>query len=102
MLSVYAILSRFFMAIDRQQVNIVTQIASTTMNVVLNLWMIPRYGIVGAAAASLASYGLEAVLVGAAFRVQGGQRLRSTFVPGREDVAVYTDRISPWLRRRTG
>jgi O-antigen/teichoic acid export membrane protein len=99
LLSVYSTLSRYFMAIDRQQVNIITQLTSTTAKVGLNLWLIPRHGILGAAGASLASYGLEALLVTIAFRSQARQRLASIFIFQRDDLETYTRRLAPALRR---
>lgn len=99
LLTIYRILARYFTALGRQRINVVTQIASTTVNILLNLWLIPRYGILGAASASLASYGLEAVLIVGAFRRDSGQRIRDALLFRSEDLAFYRRRLDPVLAR---
>ncbi len=76
----YRVLARYFVALGRQRVNITTQALAVTVNIGLNLWLIPRHGAVGAAVASLVSYSLEALLVGAAFLRASGRTFRETFV----------------------
>lgn len=92
-LSIYRVLARYFIALSRQRVNIVTQTISVIVNIGLNLVLIPRYGISGAALSSLFSYGLEAVMITVAFRRSSGCSLREMFVPGAADFAVFRSRI---------
>ncbi len=102
-LTVYRILARYFTAIDRQQINITSQIASLATNIGLNLWLIPRLGITGAALASVISYGLETLLIGGAFRSVTGSRLSAFLVPRTGDLKPYWNRlkrISAKLRAR--
>ncbi len=66
-LTPYLVLSRWFQAVDRQRVNVVALVASLGLNVVLNLLWIPEHGLLGAAAASLLSYGLQGAVLAIAF-----------------------------------
>lgn len=99
MLTTYLVLSRYFMAINKQGITIRTQLVSTTTNIGLNLYMIPEWGIMGAAASSLISYGLEMVLIVASFRKESGQGVRAILILNRSDVRVYRDRFMALLNR---
>lgn len=95
MLTVYRVLARYFIALGRQQVNIVSQIASVVVNVALNLWLIPSHGAIGAAISSLVSYTFEAVFITIAFVLASRQTLRATFVFRPVELEVYRSR---WRR----
>ncbi len=97
-LAVYRVLVRYFLAIDRQAVNVASQIFSAGVNVGLNFWLIPRYGIAGAAIASVASYGLEALILVVAFVRSTGLGVRELLVIRRSDFEAYRSRIAPRLR----
>lgn len=99
LLTVFRVLTRFFAAIDRQNANVVTQLVSTAANLILNLLWIPRYGIVGAAAASLASYGLQAVLITFVFRSVSGKGVAALLIPQREDFEAHWRRLKSVLER---
>jgi len=99
LLTVYRVLARYFIALGRQRVPIATQLVSLSLNVGLNLVLIPRLGIAGAAVASLGSYALEGVLIYFAFRRHSGQGLRQSFVFRWEDLEVYRRRVAPLARR---
>jgi O-antigen/teichoic acid export membrane protein len=72
MMSLYLILSRNFTSRNRQQINIVAAGLALGINVGSNLWLIPRYGIVGAAASSCLSYGVAALVLLVAFVRESG------------------------------
>jgi len=92
-LSVSSMLGRYFQAVDRQPVIIGSQALGVVLNLALNVWWIPTYGAVGAAMASLVSYGVQgAVLVGAFVRYSG-LSLRHTLVIGPDDLRWYADRV---------
>ncbi len=76
--SITLVLGRWFQAVDRQGVNVASQGVSVGLNVGLNLWLIPRYGALGAAWATLASYALQAGWVWVAFMRVSGCRVRQT------------------------
>lgn len=91
-ITVYRVLGRYFLAQGRQEVNIATQVVSTLINILLNVLWIPRYGIVGAASASLVSYSLEAFLITVVFLRSSGRRLAESFVVTRDDWRPYVER----------
>jgi O-antigen/teichoic acid export membrane protein len=99
LLTIYTVLGQYFTAMDRQGVNIAIQSASVVVNVLLNLWLIPRHGILGAAAASAASYALEATLITAAFVVSSRRRLDEVFLLRLEDLDPYRRRARVLWRR---
>jgi O-antigen/teichoic acid export membrane protein len=81
------------------RLNIYTDLAAITTNVVLNLLWIPRYGIVGAAWASTVSYTVS--FLGALFFYcrLSGNRWTSIVFPQRGDWAIYW-RMTISLERR--
>jgi Na+-driven multidrug efflux pump len=58
------------------------------VNVVANLVLIPQFGIVGAALASLVSYSTSAAIVLTVASRMSGQSVPSLVLPGREEVRV--------------
>lgn len=88
------ILTRFFMAFDRQGITVSVQSISAAGNVLLNLLLIPRFGIQGAALASFCSYLFAAVVMALVFRHQTGVGLVTLLVPKRSDVDFYRKRIA--------
>jgi len=94
LMAIYRVLARYFTALDRQQANIYTQLISLSANFGLNLVLIPRYGIQGAALASLASYGLEAILITAVFLWTSGCSARELFLVRGNDIAALWQRSS--------
>lgn len=61
---------------------------SLVCNVLLNLWWIPKFGLVGAALASSVSYGLSAFLFIAWICRLADARIRQHIVPRRADIEV--------------
>jgi O-antigen/teichoic acid export membrane protein len=97
-LTAFRLVARYFVAFDRQGVTIAARFAGLALNVALNWILIPRYGVVGAAAASLLSYGLEAALGLGAFMRASGTRL-DALVFRASDLELYRARLAPALRR---
>lgn len=106
---VYRVVARFFVATDRQQANIASELTSLATNVGLNLWLIPKYGILGAALASLVSYTLSATFILTAFRIATGIGVRRMLVVDRADLELYRKRLATlradrpwraWFRQR--
>jgi O-antigen/teichoic acid export membrane protein len=73
----------------RPLVNSVIAGASVICNIALNVVLIPRYGINGAAWASTASYSVLFATTLVVYRRVTGVRLRAIFVPAREDGRAY-------------
>jgi O-antigen/teichoic acid export membrane protein len=88
-LAVYRILSRYFIARGAQGTPIAIQAVSLVANLALNLLLIPRLGAVGAALASLCSYGLAALAIGLAFMRTSGARAGEILLLRRADVDDY-------------
>jgi len=95
------LLSRFFMAFDRQRVTIVVQGVATIANIGLNFVLIPRLGTLGAALASLASYAFAAGAMAWAFRGETHAGIVQLLVVRREDLVFYRKRLAG-MRRRLG
>jgi O-antigen/teichoic acid export membrane protein len=102
-LAAHNILSTWFSAVDRQGVNAAVLAVSIVVNVALNLLWIPDYGVMGSAAASLVSYGLESVLSSVFFLSASGLGWRDLLVPEPGEVAdrvAYLRGLAGRLRRR--
>ena len=74
-------------------------LVSLATNVIANLLLIPRLGIVGAAAASLVSYSLSSLLMTAAAARLSGSSIWSFWVPRRDDIRVLVVNGLGLLRR---
>ncbi|MCR4407753.1 MAG: oligosaccharide flippase family protein [Anaerolineae bacterium] len=88
-MAVYKVLTRNFSSRDRQQMSILAAAVALILNVGLNLVVIPRYGIGGAAASSLISYTVSAAILLIAFLRDSGLSWRETLVIRRDDLARY-------------
>jgi O-antigen/teichoic acid export membrane protein len=97
--SIYRMLSRFFTALDRQQVNLAIQVIAVGSNVALDFWWIPRYGILGAAAGALVSFAIEGLLVAFFFLRATGKGPAELLLLHRQDLALYRRRLESALRR---
>ncbi len=94
LMSVYNLVTRSFTSRNKQQVNITAAGVSLVVNVALNWVLIPRLGIVGAAAATAVSYGLAAAIVSGAFLRDSGLRLRDMLVPQPAEMAAVVASLS--------
>ena len=86
MMALYNLLTRNFTSRGRQEVNIVAACVALALNVGLNLVLIPRYGIAGAALANGLSYGTGAFMLLAAFVRTSGHSVGETLVVRREEI----------------
>ena len=99
LVTVSRVLGRYFAAVNRQRAIVALRVAVLVLNVALNLWLIPRAGIVGAALASLLSYGIEAAATVALFLADSGQAFRTALAPRASDFDVYLARLRGLLSR---
>jgi O-antigen/teichoic acid export membrane protein len=86
MMALYQILTRSFTSHAKQEINIAAAVIALCLNVGLNLVLIPRYGIEGAALANGLSYGTAAMILLVVFVRQSGHSVRETLVVGESDV----------------
>lgn len=94
MISLYQILTRNFTSRNRQQVNILAAGLALGVNFTLNVLLIPRYGIAGAAVSTAISYTLAALLLLVVFVRESGASLRGTVVIRAADLASYPRMLS--------
>lgn len=85
MMSVFTIITRDFTSRNNQAVNIRAGVVALLSNVGLNLYMIPKFGIVGAALSTSFSYSLAAIMVMIPHRRESGMALSQMIVPTAED-----------------
>jgi len=86
MMALYQILTRSFTSHAKQEINIFAAVTALCLNVSLNLFLIPRYGIEGAALANGLSYGTAAMILLVVFIRQSGHTLQDTLLVSRRDV----------------
>jgi O-antigen/teichoic acid export membrane protein len=86
--SVVKVMTSYIAGRGRPGLISVGTIASLVVNLVLNVLLIPPYGILGAALASLVSYTFQAVVALSFASRLSGQSPLGLFVPGREEVVL--------------
>jgi O-antigen/teichoic acid export membrane protein len=78
--ALYQLLTRYFTSRARQEVNIAAAALALVLNVTCNWYLIPRYGISGAALANGISYGTAAVVLLFAFVRVSGHSVGDTLI----------------------
>jgi O-antigen/teichoic acid export membrane protein len=89
MLSIFVSLTQSFTSRNMQQVNIAAGIIALAGNVLLNLYLIPYAGIVGAAIASLLSYGAASALLLVFFLRRSRLPLSAVLIPDGDDLRYF-------------
>jgi O-antigen/teichoic acid export membrane protein len=100
--SVVAVLSRYVVGRGRPGIGTLVLVAGLVVNVAANLILIPRFGIIGAAASSSISYTLTAVVTLAVFVRLSGRGLVETLVIQRSDVVALARMSRTVLERLRG
>jgi O-antigen/teichoic acid export membrane protein len=101
MMSLYVLLSRNFTSRNRQGINIFSAYLALGGNLLLNLVMIPRYGIVGAAMATACSYSAATLLLLVLFLRESQMSLSEVLILKRSDVENWRRLVgSAWARVR--
>ena len=93
MMALYNLLTRNFTSRGRQEVNILAACIALALNVGLNLVLIPRYGIAGAALANGLSYGTAALMLLTAFVRASGHSVRETVIVRWAEVAQLVQTV---------
>jgi O-antigen/teichoic acid export membrane protein len=102
-MAVYKVLTRNYTSRNRQQVSVLVAGMALVLNVILNLYMIPRFGVLGAAFASLLSYTVSAIVLLLVFKNETGIPLPHILFIRRTDLIRYGEawaRFRIWLARR--
>jgi O-antigen/teichoic acid export membrane protein len=98
-MSIFVILTRDFTSRGYQAVNIVSGLLALISNVVLNSFMIPTLGIIGAAEATAISYTGACVILLVFFLISSKIPLVSVLVPTAEDVRYFRHTAAQLLGR---
>jgi O-antigen/teichoic acid export membrane protein len=102
MMSLYVLLSRNFTSRNRQGINVFSAYLALGGNLLLNFFLIPRYGIVGAAMATACSYSAATLLLLGFFLRESGLSLADVLLVRRTDLAVWRALAgSAWARVRS-
>jgi len=80
MMALYQLLTRNFTSRAKQEINIIAACVALSLNVGLNIFLIPRYGIAGAALANGLSYGTAALTLLIAFVRDSGHSVGETLL----------------------
>jgi len=104
MMSLYLLLSRNFTSRAKQAVNIVAAYVALVGNVGLNLYLIPRMGIEGAAIATAVSYSTAAIILFVFFLRDSGMAWHDVLILKRRDLQMWrrlaTEVLADWRPAR--
>jgi O-antigen/teichoic acid export membrane protein len=89
MMAMYVLLSRNFTSRNKQSINIIAAYIALFGNLGLNIMLIPKMGITGAAIATAVSYSTAAVLLLVFFLRDSGLPLHVVVLPQREDLDTW-------------
>jgi O-antigen/teichoic acid export membrane protein len=98
-LTPFRILLRYFYANDRLGTPIRLQAIVSLLGIVLSLWLIPVYGVIGAASARAASQLVGAVLICLAFCRDADQHPAEVLLVRPADIEPYRRKISALMDR---
>lgn len=101
LLTVRRVLANYFTASGWPGFNAGVQAIALAINVAVNLVAIPRWGIVGAAFASLCSYGFEGIATVVGFSRETGVPLRELIRFRRGDAEPYVERLRDLFASRS-
>lgn len=101
-MSVFVIITRNFTAREKQRVNTVSGLLALIINVSLNMYLIPHYGIVGAAIATAIAYSAAVAILLYFYLLESGQRWYMVLIPEREDVEYFAKMLRHGLQRLPG
>jgi O-antigen/teichoic acid export membrane protein len=101
-IAVTQVLSGYVAGLGRPSLVSLVSILGFAVNVVLNLILIPRFGIVGASAASLLSYSLSSAVYSVIAARLAGQRPADFWIPRIADVRFVAATAMGLVRRIVG
>jgi O-antigen/teichoic acid export membrane protein len=89
MMSMYVLLSRDFTSRDKQAVNIFAAYVALVGNITLNMYLIPRMGIEGAAIGTSVSYSVAAIILYGFFLRDSGLAWHDPLIVKASDLATW-------------
>lgn len=98
-MSISKVLDSYVLGLGRSGLVSVVSILAFVVNVILNLFLIPRYGIVGAAGASLVSYTLSSIMYSVIAARLAGARPIDFWIPRAADVRFAAATTISLIRR---
>lgn len=93
------ILAAYIAGIGKPRLNLLVAVVALIVTVGLDLYLIPRFGILGASLASTASYSVSAILTITLYVRATGSRLREILFPTAEDLGFALELAQPLLKR---
>jgi O-antigen/teichoic acid export membrane protein len=100
MMALYGILTRNFTSRGKQQINIIAAGTALALNAGLNWVVIPRYGIIGAAACNGVSYSVASLILLTAFVRESGISWSDTLIVKKDELVELFQRARQRLVRR--
>jgi O-antigen/teichoic acid export membrane protein len=97
--SIYVIVTRDLTSHGRQAINIAAGLPALILNVIFNLLLIPRMGIVGAAIATAISYTIACIILLTFYTRWSGMSVRQILIPTVDDFRYFRGLASQFLAR---
>ncbi|HEX6283847.1 MAG TPA: polysaccharide biosynthesis C-terminal domain-containing protein [Pyrinomonadaceae bacterium] len=93
------ILAAYIAGIGQPRLNLLVAGVALVVTISLDLYLIPRLGILGAALASTASYTVSAILTIMLYVKKTGSPVRQILIPTGEDIGFALELAQPFLKR---
>jgi O-antigen/teichoic acid export membrane protein len=93
------ILAAYIAGIGQPRWNLFVAVVALVVTIGLDLYLIPRFGILGASLASTASYSVSAILTIILYVRKTGSPLRQILIPTGEDLGFALELAQPVLKR---
>lgn len=93
------ILAAYIAGIGQPRWNLFVAVVALVVTISLDLYLIPRFGILGASLASTASYSVSAILTIILYVRKTGSPLRQILIPTGEDIGFALELAQPVLKR---
>ena len=93
------ILAAYIAGIGQPRLNLLVAVVALVVTISLDLYLIPRFGILGASLASTASYSVSAILTIILYVRKTGSPLRQILIPTGEDIGFALELAQPVLKR---
>lgn len=100
-ISIERVLANDLLARGKPMINTYITFLALFSNIILNVILIPKYGIIGAAWASSISYSLATIIKILAYCRLSGNSVSDVLLPQRSDINYYLD-ISRRIKQKTG